>query len=125
MTPGLLVFLTFTFLVGGAILQLLLGRFLTARHKGCLAFACCISSFAAVVASYLLVQRAGPLSFPAGLWDGPLSFVVHVDFLSLLFALMGTGIGAVILMYSIAYMEQDKSATRFYALMLVFIAGLV
>jgi len=125
MTPGLLVFLTFTFLVGGAILQLLLGRFLTARHKGYLAFAGCISSFAAVVVSYLLVQRRGPLNFPAGLWDGPLSFVVHVDFLSLLFALMGTGIGAVILMYSASYMEKDKSATRFYALMLVFIAGLV
>ncbi len=125
MTPGLLVFLTFVFLVGGAILQLLLGRFLTARHKGCLALACCISSFVTVIASYLLVQRGGAFDFPAGLWDGPLSFVVHADFLSLLFALMGTGIGAVILLYSIAYMEKDKSATRFYALMLVFIAGLV
>ena len=40
--------------------------------------------------------------------------------------LMGTGIGAAILLYSVGYMEDEKQGTtRFYALMLVFIGGLV
>jgi len=50
---------------------------------------------------------------------------VHVDALSVLFALMGTGLGAFVLLYSIGYMAHDKSATRFYASMLVFIGGFV
>ena len=58
-------------------------------------------------------------------WDGPLALVFHVDALSVLFALMGTGLGAFVLLYSIGYMAHDKSATRFFASMLVFIAGFV
>jgi multicomponent Na+:H+ antiporter subunit A len=38
---------------------------------------------------------------------------------------MGTGLGAFVLLYSIGYMAHDKAATRFYASMLVFIAGFV
>ncbi|HVN20743.1 MAG TPA: proton-conducting transporter membrane subunit [Dongiaceae bacterium] len=59
------------------------------------------------------------------LWDGPLALVLHVDGLSVLFAFMGTLIGAVVLLYSIGYMAEDKAATRFYAIMLTFIGGLV
>ena len=51
--------------------------------------------------------------------------VLHVDALSVLFALMGTGLGGFVLLYSIGYMAHDKSATRFYATMLVFIGGFV
>ena len=40
--------------------------------------------------------------------------------------LMGTGTGAAILLYSIRYMEHEEAGvTRFYAIMLVFIAGLL
>ena len=49
-------------------------------------------------------------------WDGPLALVLHVDALSVLFALMGTGLGAFVLLYSIGYMAHDKAATRFYCL---------
>ena len=38
---------------------------------------------------------------------------------------MGTGLGAFVLLYSIGYMAHDKSATRFFATMLVFIGGFV
>jgi multicomponent Na+:H+ antiporter subunit A len=51
--------------------------------------------------------------------------VLHVDALSVLFALMGTGLGGFVLLYSIGYMAHDKAATRFYASMLIFIAGFV
>jgi multicomponent K+:H+ antiporter subunit A len=55
----------------------------------------------------------------------PASLVFHVDALSLLFALMGTAIGLIVLIYSVSYMEEERAATRYYALMLTFIAGLV
>jgi multicomponent Na+:H+ antiporter subunit A len=58
-------------------------------------------------------------------WDGPLALVFHVDALSVLFAFMGTFLGAAVLLYSIGYMAHDKSATRFYCSMLVFIGGFV
>ena len=53
-------------------------------------------------------------------WDGPLALVLHVDALSALFAFMGAAIGGLVLLYSIGYMARDRSATRFYATMLVF-----
>ncbi len=58
-------------------------------------------------------------------WDGPLALVLHVDALSVLFAFMGACIGGLVLLYSIGYMAHDKSATRFYAIMLVFIGGFI
>ena len=40
--------------------------------------------------------------------------------------LMGAGMGTAILLYSVGYMEQEEQGvTRFYAIMLVFIAGFV
>jgi multicomponent Na+:H+ antiporter subunit A len=51
--------------------------------------------------------------------------VLHVDALSILFAFMGTFLGAAVLLYSIGYMAHDKSATRFFCSMLVFIGGFV
>jgi NADH:ubiquinone oxidoreductase subunit 5 (subunit L)/multisubunit Na+/H+ antiporter MnhA subunit len=47
------------------------------------------------------------------MWDGPLAFVLQVDALSLLFAFMATGIGALVLLYSISYMAEYASTTRF------------
>jgi multicomponent Na+:H+ antiporter subunit A len=49
-----------------------------------------------------------------------------VDGLSLVFVLMATGIGTAILLYCVHYMAGEcEGATRFYALMLTFMAGLV
>ena len=72
-----------------------------------------------------MVQAGRPLYADLFAWDGPLALVLQVDALSALFALMGAGIGGFVLVYSIGYMAHDKSATRFYATMLVFIAGFI
>ena len=58
-------------------------------------------------------------------WDGPLALVLHVDALSVLFAFMGTCIGGLVLLYSIGYMAHEKSATRFFATMSIFIGGFI
>ena len=71
------------------------------------------------------VQGGGSVELNLLRWDGPLALVFHVDALSVLFAFMGSGLGGIVLLYSVAYMASDASATRFYATMLIFIAGFI
>jgi len=125
MTPALLVELAPSVLLAGAVLQLLLGRLLSARAKGVLAVASCLPALAAVLAALPAVWSGAAIDLHLLFWDGPLTLALHVDALSVLFALMGTGIGLIVLLYSIDYMAADPAATRFYALMLTFIGGLV
>jgi multicomponent Na+:H+ antiporter subunit A len=109
----------------GAALQILIGRLLSARAKGILAALCCLPSLLAVAALVPAVQAGQAIDLNLLQWDGPLALAIHVDALSVLFALMGTGIGGFVLLYSIGYMAHDKSATRFYATMLIFISGFI
>jgi len=109
----------------GAVMQILVARLDSARVKGILAALSCLPSLLAVVTTARLVQAGQAVEVRPLHWDGPLDLVLHVDALSVLFALMGTGLGGFVLLYSIGYMAHDKAATRFYASMLVFIAGFV
>jgi multicomponent Na+:H+ antiporter subunit A len=113
----------------GAALQILVARLLNARAKGILAFLTCLPAVASVIGLVGWVKAGRAVDLPVLPnvlpWDGPLALVLHVDALSVLFALMGTGLGAFVLLYSIGYMAHDKAATRFYATMLVFIGGFV
>jgi NADH:ubiquinone oxidoreductase subunit 5 (subunit L)/multisubunit Na+/H+ antiporter MnhA subunit len=112
-------------LLVGAALQILVAKLVSARTKGILATLFCLPSLLAAAAMVPLVQAGQSVDLKLFSWDGPLALVLHVDALSVLFALMGAGIGGFVLLYSISYMAHDKSATRFYATMLVFIAGFV
>ena len=125
MTAVTLILVAPCSLLLGAILQLLVARLCSAKAKGILAFLFCLPSFLAVVATAPLVFAGQAIDFNLRQWDGPLSLAIHVDALSILFALMGAGIGGFVLLYSISYMAHDKSATRFYATMLVFISGFI
>ena len=109
----------------GAALQILVAKLVSARTKGILATLFCLPSLVAVAAMVRLVETGQAIDVKLFSWDGPLALVLHVDALSVLFGLMGAGIGGFVLLYSIGYMAHDKSATRFYATMLVFIAGFV
>jgi multicomponent Na+:H+ antiporter subunit A len=112
-------------LLVGAALQILVAPLLNARAKGILAFLTCLPAVAAVAALVGSVKAGHAVDLTVLHWDGLLNLVFHVDALSVLFALMGTGLGAFVLLYSIGYMAHDKAATRFYATMLVFIGGFV
>jgi multicomponent Na+:H+ antiporter subunit A len=109
----------------GAVLQILVARLCSPRAKGILAFLACLPAVASVVGLIGWVKAGQAVDLNLFGWDGPLALVLHVDALSVLFALMGTGLGAFVLLYSIGYMAHDKSATRFFATMLVFIGGFV
>ena len=125
LTPEMLVLIAPCVLLAGVVLQLLLARVLTPRGKGILAVLSCLPSLGAVLAIFPKVRDGAAIDFTALPWDGPLSVVLHVDALSAMFALMGTGLGLIVLYYSIDYMAKDPAATRFYALMLTFICGMV
>ncbi len=106
-------------------LQAAFTRVLTSRAKGWLALATALISTACVAALWPTVFHGSPIDHVVGVWDGPVTWSYHVDGLSMLFALMGTAIGSAVLLFSIEYMAEDVSATRFYILMLLFIGGLV
>jgi multicomponent Na+:H+ antiporter subunit A len=112
-------------LFAGVALQILLARLLPARGKGILALLCCVPSLVAVIATFPLIRGGAAVDLHLSPWDGLLAIAFHVDALSLLFAFMGTGLGAIVLLYSVGYMAEDKSATRFYSIMLTFIGGFV
>ncbi len=125
MSAATLILIAPCSLLIGAALQILVVRLCSARTKGILAALFCLPSLLAVAGTIPMVQAGKPLYADLFAWDGPLALVLQVDALSALFALMGAGIGGFVLVYSIGYMAHDKSATRFYATMLVFIAGFI
>jgi hypothetical protein len=112
-------------LLAGVALEGLLAGALSARAKGWIAFLSGLAALAGVVAVWPEVLAGQVLDVSFGRWDGPIQLAYHVDGLSLLFALMAAGIGAAVLLYSVGYMEGEKGTTRFYSLMLLFIAGLI
>jgi NADH:ubiquinone oxidoreductase subunit 5 (subunit L)/multisubunit Na+/H+ antiporter MnhA subunit len=109
----------------GMVIQALLARVLSSSGKGWLAFGTSMLAMAGVAATWPTVLRGEAIDLVLGSWDGPITLAYHVDGLSLLFALMGTGIGSAVLLFSVGYMSKDESATRFYIVMQLFIAGLV
>jgi len=120
-----LVILPIAMLFAGAALQVVCSRLLSGRAKGWLAFGTSLACLAAVVVLWPTVYRGHTLDLHLPGWSGPLALTFHVDGLAQLFALMGAGIGAAVLLYSIGYMAEDRAATRFYVLMQIFIAGLI
>ncbi len=125
MTAATLILIAPCSLLLGAVLQILVARLCSARTKGILAFLTCLPAVLAVIGMVPLVRGGQAVDISLFQWDGPLTLVLHVDALSILFAFMGASIGAFVLLYSIGYMAHDRSATRFYAAMLVFIGGFI
>src|SRR5271166_1438495 len=94
-TPETLALIAPCSLMAGAILQLLLARLLSPRAKGRLAVLCALPALAAVLALLPITKGGQGFDTRPFSWDGPLALVLHVDGLSVLFALMGTLIGAI------------------------------
>jgi len=106
-------------------LQLVLAPVLPSRGKGALALLCCVPALISVIYTIPKVMGGRAIDLTLLPWDGPLALALHVDALSILFAFMGTMLGGIVLLYSIGYMAKDAAATRFYAIMMVFIGGFV
>ncbi|HTX70167.1 MAG TPA: proton-conducting transporter membrane subunit [Thermoleophilia bacterium] len=120
-----LIVLPLAILLAGAGAQLFLARALSGRAKGWLAVAFGAAAFVAVALLWPTIHGGSTLDLHLGSSHGLVALTFHVDGLSLLFALMGAGIGTAVLLYSVGYMASDPAATRFYVLMQIFIAGLI
>lgn len=123
MSASLPIFL----LLAGFVLQLLGARILGPVGKGVVATTACGAAFLASVALMPAVM-AGQVPTASLLphWDTACALTLRVDGLSLLFMLMGTFTGFAILMFSVRYMADERhGTTRFYATMMVFVAGLL
>jgi len=119
---SVLILLPFVALLGGMLLELLGAGLLSARAKGWLALVSALAALGGVLAAWprLLAGHALEASFapgtahPLGLPCGRPVLPVRPH---------GGRIGTAVLLYSISYMARERGATRFYALILLFIAG--
>ncbi|HEV2487363.1 MAG TPA: proton-conducting transporter membrane subunit [Terracidiphilus sp.] len=125
MTVATLILIAPCSLLLGAALQILVAQLCSARTKGILAFLTCAPAMFAVIGIVPSVRSGQAIELNLFQWDSPLALVLHVDALSVLFAFMGSSIGALVLLYSIGYMARDTAATRFYVSMLIFIGGFI
>jgi multicomponent Na+:H+ antiporter subunit A len=112
-------------LAAGILLQGLGAAWLSSRAKGWLAFLAVLAALFGVLMVWPTALAGRVLEASFGPWDGPMRLAYHVDGLSFLFALMATGIGAAVVLYAVPYMAHERGTTRFYCLILLFIAGLV
>ncbi|HET6413075.1 MAG TPA: proton-conducting transporter membrane subunit [Anaeromyxobacter sp.] len=125
MLPATLALAGIGSLAAGIVLQLLVAGFASSRAKGVLAVLCSALALFAVLCLAPAVRGGGAVDIALARWDGPFDLVLHVDALSVLFAAMAAGIGGAVLVFSVGYMAGDPACTRFYALMLAFIGGLL
>ena len=120
------VFLPTSILFVGGLLEIVLARVLSRATKGWLAFLASVLALVAVFALMPAIIHGDVLTASLFDWDAGNALVYRVDGLSVLFMLLGAGMGSAILLYSVGYMEEEEEGvTRFYVLMLVFIAGFV
>nr|MDO8076514.1 proton-conducting transporter membrane subunit [Candidatus Freyarchaeota archaeon] len=74
-----------------------------------------------ILADLLWGTHLGPL---AKVLAPPTGTLFAVDFLSIVMAAAFTGLGLVVCVYSINYMEHDTGKTKYYALLLILVAAL-
>jgi NADH:ubiquinone oxidoreductase subunit 5 (subunit L)/multisubunit Na+/H+ antiporter MnhA subunit len=82
--------------------------------------------FAAMLPHLATLAQSGPLTVVLP-WVPQigLSLSLYLDGLSLLFTLIVTGIGAIVVVYAGYYFEELKSLVRFYRLLFVFMGGML
>ena len=80
----------------GILLQLIFSRLLSQKWKGWLAFLTGILALAGTLTLLPSIMRGTALDKTFFVWDKNIPFQYHIDGLSMIFALMATGIGSAI-----------------------------
>lgn len=112
-------------LLAGVIVLFLTGNLLSNKFKGWLAFLTGLAALGTILWMAPTVIGGETIEFNLFPWQAESPFMLYFDGLSLVFSLIAAGIGSAILIYCIDYMRHEKATTRFYMLMLTFIAGLI
>ncbi|MGS2811087.1 NADH-quinone oxidoreductase subunit L [Nocardia sp. MW-W600-9] len=120
------------FPLAGAILLLLLGRFAD-RWGVYLGTAAAVASFAVAVIAFIGMLGRSDADraihqqlfewVPVG--DLQVGFGLQLDQLSICFALLITGVGSLIHVYSIGYMSHDPGKRRFFGYLNLFLAAML
>ncbi|MFI6222996.1 NADH-quinone oxidoreductase subunit L [Nocardia salmonicida] len=118
--------------LAGAIVLLLFGR-LTDRFGPYLATAAALASFAVAVVAFVdMLGRADAdravheeLFNWVSAGDLQVGFSLQLDQLSICFALLITGVGSLIHLYSIGYMSHDPGKRRFFGYLNLFLAAML
>ncbi|MEV0546912.1 NADH-quinone oxidoreductase subunit L [Nocardia salmonicida] len=118
--------------LAGAIVLLLFGRF-TDRFGPYLATAAAVASFAVAVVAFVgMLGRADAdravheeLFNWVSAGDLQVGFSLQLDQLSICFALLITGVGSLIHLYSIGYMSHDPGKRRFFGYLNLFVAAML
>jgi NADH-quinone oxidoreductase subunit L len=119
--------------LGAALAITLAGQRLTRRGAGYVATASVGVSFVASLVTFALLLGDSPhdRSHPSTLWRwltaGPYDFGLRilVDPLSLFMMLVVSGVGCLIVAYSIGYMDGDDEERRYFAYMVLFVFSML
>lgn len=85
----------------------------------------------AAIAAYLFtliptVSKDGPLHYTLNLMPRiGMNFDVYIDGLGLLFAILISGIGTLVVLYSIGYLSKSESLGNFYVYLLIFMTAML
>lgn len=114
--------------LAGALWNGVIGHRASSRSAGKVAFLASACAFGIAIYFSVAIQNSGPLEWSAewinvGQWR--LNWGFRVDGLTSVMALMVTGIGSLIHLYSIGYMAHDESQPRYFAYLNLFLAAML
>ena len=95
------------------------------RNGGWLGSATVLASFVLTLSLFAAATQPGGLHQPLGSWFAGFDFGLLLDPLSLLWALVITGVGGLIHIYSIGYMWNDRAPARFFAYLNFFVFAML
>ena len=119
--------------LGSAALITLLGTSISRRTAGWIATLACSGAFAAAVVSFVAMLGREPENRSevsvAWTWltggSFRIGFSILTDPLSMMMMLIVTGVGSLIVAYSIGYMDGDDEERRFFAYMSLFVFSML
>ena len=126
-----LIWLAIAFPLAGVVINGLLGKKLGRAVNGWLAVSTVVAAFIVGALSFMQVSSLPDHSQTVELWRWITigNFDIHlsllVDPLSMIMTLVVTGVGALIHIYAIGYMEDDPDVSRFFTYLNLFIASML
>jgi NADH-quinone oxidoreductase subunit L len=119
--------------LAAALAITLLGNRVSRRGAGYLATSACAGSFATAVVTFFYLREIDPKAryAPSTIWTwlnaGDLHFGLRiaVDPISVFMMLVVTGVGSLIVAYSIGYMDGDDEERRYFAYMALFVFSML
>ncbi len=107
------------------LIGVLAERYKIKRLREIIAIAVMVTSFLIIVTMALDVWAGEIVVYKLGGWSPPWGIVLTVDALSIQMALMISGLGSLVMIYSAAYMSRDNGLSQFYTLTLLVMAAML